>query len=281
MDSQPATRRAFVPPLRPVPPGPHPPGRRPGRLRDWAGDLPVRGASVRGPLRPGPGGDPGRGQLPGPGVPGGRRHAALHDRRLRPAALRRRRPGVRGPGLLVGADDPRARASRGGAGDRVRGRPRHQLRHADLGRGRARRGDRLPGAAGRAGPAGQQRHRGHDVRGPARPRGDRPGDGGEVRRLLPRPRRLAARRRRLRGRHPRPPGHPRRDRGAGRRDARPAVQRRRGRRGRVRGARRPDRLRGRRGGGGEHGRRPAAATASTPSSAGSPPSTARCSSSTR
>src|SRR5918994_590150 len=74
-----------------------------------------------------------RGQLAGPGVPGGRRHPAVHDRRVRRAALRRGQPGVRGPGLLVGADDPRPRAPGGGAGDLVRGRARHQLRLVNSG----------------------------------------------------------------------------------------------------------------------------------------------------
>ena len=90
--------------------------------------------------------------------------------------------------------------------------------------------------ARRAGAAGVQRHRGDDVGDPAGPRLHRPHQGGEVRRLLPRPRRRAARRGRLRRRDPRacrtPPASPARQ--AARHD-RAAVQRpRRGRRRRSR-----------------------------------------------
>ena len=77
-------------------------------------------------------------------------------------------------------------------------------------RGRARRGDRRPGAAGRAG-------RGWSTRGTEAtmsairlaPRLHRPQRRREVRRLLPRSRRRAARRGRLRGRHARPARHAR------------------------------------------------------------------------
>ena len=104
----------------------------------------------------------------------GGRHPAVHH--LGPGLLadRRRRQPLRRPGLLVGPDDPGPRAPRrrrGRAACRVHGAV---LRRADAGGDRARRRDHRPGAARRAGPAGQLRHRGHHERGPAGPRLHRP-----------------------------------------------------------------------------------------------------------
>ena len=159
------------------------------------------------------------------------------------------------------------------------GRARDQLRGADRGRGRARRRDLRPLRVGRDGADGQLGHRGDDERRAPRPGGDRPREAAQVRRRLPRPRRRPAGRGRLRPRDAGHPGQPRRPRGAGGGDDRRAVERP----GRGRGG--PDRARDRRGprraAAGEHGPGPARARASSPSCAGSPTSTARCSSSTR
>ena len=54
-------------------------------------------------------GHAGRRELAGPGVPGGRRHAAVHGLRRGRLAARRRRARVRRPGRLLGPDDPRPR----------------------------------------------------------------------------------------------------------------------------------------------------------------------------
>ena len=176
-----------------------------------------------------------------------------------PVPRRRRRPRVRRPGLLVGAAAARPRAPGGRRRRAGRGRARHVVRHADRGRGRARRGDRGPGRAGRAGAAGLQRHRGDDVGDPAGPRLHRPRQGREVRRLLPRPRRLAARRGRVGRRDPRPARHARRHGCLGRGHRRRAVQRPGRRRGRLRDVRRGRSPRHHRGGRRQHGRRPAGA----------------------
>ena len=89
-----------------------------------------------------------------------------------------------------------------------------------------------PDGAGRAGPAGQLRHRGRAVGRAARPRSDRPPADREVRRQLPRSRRRAARLGRLRRRDPGPAGHAGRDHRCRGRHRRPALQRRRRRGGR-------------------------------------------------
>ena len=139
----------------------------------------------------GPRGDPRGRQLAGPGVQRRRRHTPVHPLGPRRVADRRRRQRVRRPGLLVGRDAARARPPRGPGGGRRRGGARHVLRHPDRARGRARRGDRRTHAH-RPGPVRLLGHRGHHVRHPAGPRRHRSRRGGEVRRLLPRPRRLAA-----------------------------------------------------------------------------------------
>ena len=127
----------------------------------------------------------------------------------------------------------------------------HDLRRADGGRSRARRGDRRRRPVGRAGAPRVLGHRGVDERDPARPRLHEPRPHPPLRRLLPRPRRLAAGRRGLRRRDARHPVEPRRADGRDRRHRRRAVQRRRGgglgRRALRRGARQPcwwSRLRG-------------------------------------
>ena len=67
--------------------------------------------------------DPGWGQLAGPRLPGRRRHAALHRPGRGPVPLRPRRQRAGRPGLLLGSDAARPRASRGARGGRRR-RPR-------------------------------------------------------------------------------------------------------------------------------------------------------------
>ena len=207
-------------------------------------------------VRPRARGDPGRGELPGARVRRGRRHAPVHGPRVRALPDRRRRPRLRRPGLLVGADDPRARAP-------GRGRPRCRRRWRDgTSFGTATPGEvelaeeivaRAPGGAG---PAGQLGHRGDDVGDPAGPRLHRPPEGRQVRRLLPRARRRAARRGGLRRGDLRAARLARRDRRGGRRHHRAAVQRP-GRRVRRRSPSRGDvdRLRDHRGVPGQHGRR--------------------------
>ncbi len=85
-------------------------GRRRGPRR--------RGGSQRGAVRAGAGLHPRRRQFAGAGLPFGRRHAPLH--RPRPGSLRLgcRRPPLHRPGLFLGADDPRPRASGGARGGR-------------------------------------------------------------------------------------------------------------------------------------------------------------------
>ena len=190
------------------------------------------------------------------------RHPAVHGVRAGRVAARRRRQRVRRPDLLLGAAPAGPRPPRGPGRCRRGGVARHVVRHPDAERGRAGRGDR--GAhAGRAGAPGLLRHRGHHVGDPAGPRLHRSRPGGEVRRLLPRPRRLPPGRGRLR------PGHAP-DRGCGpwharcagcldRGHAGAALQRPRGGRGRVRRARCGDRLPGHRGLARQHGRGPAGA----------------------
>ena len=195
---------------------------------------------------------------------------------------RRRRPRVRRPGLLVGSDDPRPRAPGGRRGGPGRGRARHVVRHADRGRGRAGRGDRAPGRRPSSRCGWCPRHRGDDVGDPAGPRLHRPHQGGEVRRLLPRPRRRAARRGRLRRRDARPAGHAGRDRGA----APPTRSCCRTTTSPPSRARSPtyggaDRLRHHRGGRRQHGRRPAGARLQRRARASCAGATARCSSATR
>ena len=88
--------------------------------------------------------DPGRRQLAGPRVRPRRRHAPVHRAGRWRVPVRRGRPGVRGPGVLVGADDPRARAP--GRGSRRRGGAHagNVVRRGHAGRGRAGRGDHRP-----------------------------------------------------------------------------------------------------------------------------------------
>ena len=197
-----------------------------------------------GRLRAGPEGHPGWGQLAGARVPGRRRDAALHRPGRRALPLRPRRQRAGRPDLLLGSDAARPRAPRGARRRRRGGRPRHVVRCADPGRGRAGRGDRRA-HPGRAGAAGQQRHRGHHVGAAAGPRDHRSGHDHQVRRLLPRSRRRAAGRGRLgrghagsqsrlqsrRTGHPRHPGS---DRGDHRRHHRAVLQRPRRRPGGVR-----------------------------------------------
>ncbi len=213
---------------------------------------------VRRAVRAGAGRDPGRRQLPGAGVQRGRRHPPVHRLRQGRVADRRRRPRVRRPDLLVGADAARARAPRGRGGGARGGGSRYVVRHADPARGGAGRGDRGP-HAGRAGPVRLVRHRGDDVGDPAGPRLHRSRRGREVRRLLPRSRRLAAGLGRLGRRHVRHPWHSRRTCLVDRADPRAALQRPGRCREGVRRARRPDRLPDHRGRPRQHGRGPARA----------------------
>ena len=126
-----------------------------------------------------------------------------------------------GPALLGHAHPEVVEAVREAAGRGL------SLRRADGHRGRARRRDPVPRAAGREGPAGLHRHRGDHDRAAAGPRLHRSRPGHQVRRQLPRARRRAAGLRRLRRRDPRPARLGRRLRRGRRRDDRPAVQRRR------------------------------------------------------
>ena len=192
-----------------------PPRLRRARLRPAYRRLPTPGRRprLRRPLRAGPGRHAGRGELAGARLPGGRRHAAVHGPRARPVPLRRRRPRVRRPGLLVGPDDPRARAP--GRSSRRSARPRRagfSFGTPTENEVAARRGDRRPGRPGRAGAPGQLRHRGDDERRPAGPRLHRAARRREVRRPLPRARRRAARLRRAaaspRSPCPTPPASP-------------------------------------------------------------------------
>ncbi len=247
------------------------PGRspRPARLRvldgprQWPGEprpraVPLRRTRLGRADGARPGGRARRRELAGAGLPRGRRHPPVHRLGAGRVRHRRRRSGLRRPGLVLGRAAARARAPAGRAGGDRRCRCRHVVRRPDAGRGRAGRGDRRPGAGG-AGTAGVVRHRGDHVRGPAGPRGDRPGPRGQVRRLLPRPRRRAARLGRLRGGDLRAAGHARCPRRRDRRDARAALQRHRRRHPGVRRARRRHRVRHHRGRLRQHGRGPAAA----------------------
>ncbi len=202
----------------------------PGR-RSAAGDH----RAERGCVRARQDGDPRRGELPGAGVPGRRRHAAVHRPGPGPVPLRPGRQRTGRPDLLLGSDAARPRPPRGPGRRSGRRRARHLVRRPHPGRGRPGRGDHRP-HAGRAGAAGQQRHRGHHVGAPAGPRHHRPGQDHQVRRLLPRPRRRPAGRRRLRRGDAVPSrrlqsrrtGHPRltrRHRGDHRRHDRAALQR--------------------------------------------------------
>ncbi len=135
---------------------------------------------------------------------------------------------------------------------------------------------------GRARAHGQLGHRGHDER-PARgARLHRPRQGRQVRGLLPRPRRPVPGGRRQRRAHPGAARQPRRHHGHHGRHHPRRVQRRRRRWHEVfaaRGGR--DRLRHRRAGGRQHGRRAARSPAFSRRRAGCAPTRARCSSSTR
>ena len=120
--------------------------------------------------------DPRRRELAGARVPRRRRHAALHGARPRPVRHRRRRPRVRRPRRLVGADDPRPRAP-----DGRRGRARAPRRAASPSAPRAPARSLLaeeivaPGRrrSSRCGSC-QQRHRGDDDGDPAGARVHRP-----------------------------------------------------------------------------------------------------------
>ena len=90
--------------------------------------------------------------------------------------------------LILGHAHPRR--DRGGRG---RGAPGHDVRRADAGRGRPRRGGRAPRSGHRDAAHDELRHRGRDERRAPRARGDRPREAAEVRRRLPRPRRRPAR----------------------------------------------------------------------------------------
>ncbi len=75
---------------------------------------------------------------------------------------------VRGPGLLVGPDDPRARPSRGGGGGHRGGGPGHLVRRRDPGEVELAE-EIVARTPVEQGPAGQLRDRGDDVGGPAGP----------------------------------------------------------------------------------------------------------------
>ncbi len=208
-------------------------------------------------FRAGGQGHPRRGELARAGVRGGRGHAPVLRRRAGAVPVGRGREPVRGPGLLLGAADRRARPPPGGRGGAGGHRPRDLLRGAHRGRGGAGRGGGPAGPGGGEAAHGQLRHRGHHERGPPGQGGHRPGQAGQVRRLLPRPRRRPAGRRRLGRGHPRAARLARGDgRPDGRHDRAP-LQRRPGPGGRVRRRRRPDRRRHGRAHRGQHGGRPA------------------------
>src|SRR5690606_29020208 len=69
-------------------------------------DISDRRAGVVRALRPGPSDRAGRGELARTGVPAGRWRAPVHGAGRRRVPVRRRRPPLRGPGLLLGAADP-------------------------------------------------------------------------------------------------------------------------------------------------------------------------------
>ena len=148
---------------------------------------------------------------------------------------RRRRPHLRRPGLVLGTDDPRARASRRWSA-RCSRRRRPGCRSARRRSGEIELAEEIiarvnaaspagRSRAARAGAARQLRYRGDDVGDPAGARRHRAAPGGEVRRLLPRPRRRAARRGGLGRRDVRAAGHAGRHRRADGGDDRAALQR--------------------------------------------------------
>ena len=145
--------------------------------------------------------------------------------------------------VLLGTDDPRARAPRGRRGGPARP-PRDGLSFGAPTPTESELAAEIIGrvAPGGAGAAGQLRHRGHHERDPAGPRLHRPAQDRQVLGLLPRPRRRAARRRRLRGRDPGSAVVARCDRCGRRRHDRAALQRHPRRRAGIRRAGDRDRL---------------------------------------
>ena len=110
---------------------------------------------------------------------------------------------LRRPGRLLGADDPRARPSRG-ASPRSPTAASRGLSFGTPGEGEVLLAEEIVARvrAGGPGAAGVVRHGGDDVGDPAGPRLHRPVGDHQVRRLLPRARRRAARRRRFRASPP-------------------------------------------------------------------------------
>ena len=164
------------------------------RLGESWGDL---DRCFAGSVRPRASGDAGRGELAGARVPGRRRHAPVHGQRLAgptsptPTAASTSTWSARGARSILGHAHPavvQAVAARRPRGTSF-GTP--TAGEVELAEEIVR-----PGRPGRAGAAGQLRHRGDHERDPAGPRLHRPRQGGEVRRLLSRPRRRAAGQRR-------------------------------------------------------------------------------------
>ena len=115
--------------------------------------------------------DPRRGQLSGPGDDRDRARPDLRGARRGRRARRRRRQPLRGLRHVVGPADRRARAPGRGRRRGRRRAPRHELRRADRGRGRAGRGGRAPGPERGDGAHDLVGHRGVDERDPAGARG--------------------------------------------------------------------------------------------------------------
>ena len=93
----------------------------PTPARGRGGDRRGRRSRVGRAVRPCARGDARRGELAGPGLRVGRRPPGVHGLGARCVPDRRGRPRVRGPGVLLGADDPGPRAP---GGDRGGGAPR-------------------------------------------------------------------------------------------------------------------------------------------------------------
>ncbi len=198
----------------------------PPRCRRARRRRPRAAGAVPGVVRPGAGGGAGRRELAGAGLPGGRRDAPVHGVRLRRLPDRRGRSHVRGPGRLVGPDDPgpcRPRGSSQRSSDAVGrgfsfgtpGPAEVELAEEIVARVAPVDLVRLVSSGTEASMSAIRLARGFTGRPLVV----------KFAGLLPRPRRLAARRGRVGGGHPRAARLPGRHRRTGRRHGRPALQR--------------------------------------------------------
>ena len=197
--------------------------RRPRARRRSRVSRETLGAALRGGDRA----PPRRRQLAGARLSRGRRLAAVHRARRGRVPRGRRREPLRRLRALVGAADPRPRASACRRRARARAARRDELRRAEPARARPRAPDPRRAAERRARPLRELGHRGDDERAPRRARVHRALEDREVRRLLPRPRRPPARPGRVRRRDARTARLAGRHAGRGARHARGPVQRRR------------------------------------------------------